>query len=304
MAIGRVGGSGGRMVGGVDDNHSHIDAVPDSAHLTSGIWTYNDRTKSRLITSPIDTPLQQFKSYTKLLKGVRDAVKGIVSPLHNYLSLVTNWILGYWHLYSQCGYVHRDISINNILLLEDQRFASTGILIDFDMAVKYDSQTSGAPERTGTFHFMAYEILQGASIHTPLHDLESFLYVLLFVGTYYEKGGKLRIISHHDEVLFRRAARQGLSLYNEGLHKRACMLVSSFRRAVLEKLNPDFNKVLGSTMFRLRNVVLSRHDKKLDPNLYVDADPDSHDASEGLYQPAFTKFISVLDAEIVKLAGK
>ena len=29
-AIGRVGGSSGRMVGGVDDNHSHIDAVPDS----------------------------------------------------------------------------------------------------------------------------------------------------------------------------------------------------------------------------------------------------------------------------------
>ena len=106
MAIGRVGGSDGRTVGGVDDNHSPIDAVPNSALLTSGIWTFNDRTKSRLITSPIDTPLQQFKSYTKLLKGVRDAVKGIVSPLHNYLSLVTNWILGYWHLYSQCGYVH------------------------------------------------------------------------------------------------------------------------------------------------------------------------------------------------------
>ena len=51
-AIGRVGGSGGRMVGGVNDNHS-----PDSALLASGIWTYNDRAKSRLITSPISTPL-------------------------------------------------------------------------------------------------------------------------------------------------------------------------------------------------------------------------------------------------------
>ena len=306
-AIGRVGGSGGRMVGGVDDNHSHIDAVPDSALLTSGIWSYNDRTKSRLITSPIGTPLRQFKSYTQLLKGVRDAVKGIVSPLHNYLSLVTNWILGYWHLYSQCGYVHRDISINNILLLEDQRFASTGMLIDFDMAVKYDSQTSGAPERTGTFHFMAYEILEGASIHTPLHDLESFLYVLLYIGTCYEKGGNLRNINLHDETLFRRADRRRVSLYNEGALKRSHMLIPRFRRAVLEKLNPDFNKVLGRTMFRLRNVVLSRHDKKLDPNLYVDADPDSEDAEdapEDLYQPAFTKFISVLDAEIVKLAGK
>ena len=307
MAVGRVGGSDGRMVGGVDDNRSQLDIVPDSAILTSGIFCDNNRIKSRLITSPIGTSLQHFKSYTQLLEGVRDAVKGIVSPLHSYLSLVTNWILGYWHLYTQYGYVHRDISINNILLLEDPRFVSAGMLIDFDMAVKYNSQTSGAPERTGTFHFMAYEILEGTTIHTPLHDLESFLYVLLFVGTYYEKGGKLRIISHHDEVLFRRAARQGLSLYNEGLHKRACMLVSSFRRAVLEKLNPDFRSILGSTMIRLRNVVCSYHRKgrasTLDPDSDPDADLDSKDTLEDLYEPAFKDFVSVLDARIVRLAG-
>ena len=184
------------------------------------------------------------------------------------------------------------------------------MLIDFDMAVKYDSQSSGAPERTGTFHFMAYEMLQGTSIHTPLHDLESFLYVLLYVGTYYEKGGKLRTINHHDETLFRRAARQQLSPYNEGLHKLACMFISSFRRAVLEKLNPDFNKVLGSTMLRLRKVVFSHHDRKerVDtPDQDSDSDADSDGEGpppEDLYEPAFTIFISVLDAKIVKLAGK
>ena len=309
MAIGRVGGSGGRMVGGIDDNHSHIDAVPDPAHLTSGIWTYNDRTKSRLITSPIGIPLQQFKSYTQLLGGVRDAVKGIVSHLHNHLSLVTNWILGYWHLYTKCGYVHRDVSINNVLLLEDPRFDSAGMLIDFDMAVKYDSQTSGAPERTGTFHFMAHEVLEGTSIHTPLHDLESFLYVLLYVGTCYEKEGRLRIINHHNETLFWRAARQGMSLHNEGLHKRGCMTVSSFRGAVLAKLNPDFNKVLGSTMIRLRNAVWSHRDLKeganiLDPDSDPDADSDNETTREDLYEPTFENFIAVLDAKIVNLAGK
>ena len=125
---------------------------------------------------------------------------------------------------------------------------------------------------------MAYEILQGASIHTPLHDLESFLYVPLYVGTYYEKGGNLRIINRHDETLFRRADRRRVSLFNEGLHKEACMFVPRFRKAVLEKLNPDFNKVLGSTMFKLRKVVLSHHDRmeRVDtPDLGSDSDADS-----------------------------
>ena len=206
-------------------------------------------------------------------------------------------------LFRSCGYVHRDVSINNVLLLEDPRFDSTGMLIDFDMAVKYDSQTSGAPERTGTFHFMAYEILQGTSIHTPLHDLESFLYVLLYVGTCYEKGGKLRRISHHDETLFRRADRRGVSLYNEGIQKQGFMFALNFRGAILEKLDPEFNSILGHTMFRLRNIVFSHHDREIDSDSLVDADPDIKDTLEDLYEPAFKNFISILDARIVALAG-
>ncbi|KAF8246433.1 hypothetical protein K440DRAFT_631867 [Wilcoxina mikolae CBS 423.85] len=83
-AMGKAGGSNGRMVGGADDSHSPVDLVGESKMLTAGIWTFNDRTKSRLVVSPIGTPLHQFKSYTQLLMGIRDAVKGIVSPLHDW----------------------------------------------------------------------------------------------------------------------------------------------------------------------------------------------------------------------------
>jgi hypothetical protein len=83
-AMGKVGGSNGRMVGGADDNHWPVDMVGESTLLTAGIWTFNDRTKSRLVISPIGTPLHQFKSYTQLLMGIRDAVKGIDSPLQSW----------------------------------------------------------------------------------------------------------------------------------------------------------------------------------------------------------------------------
>ncbi|KAF8435608.1 hypothetical protein BGX38DRAFT_1216645 [Terfezia claveryi] len=60
-----------------------------------------------------------------------------------------------------------------------------GCLIDLDYAVVIAEQdTSGIPERTGTYPFIAIAILKGAATHRYRHDLESFLYVLLWVACY------------------------------------------------------------------------------------------------------------------------
>jgi hypothetical protein len=77
LTMGKVGASGGRMVGGTDDNKDQMDLVGEASLLTAGIWRFNDRTKSRLVISPIGKPLHHFKTYTELLMGIRDAVKGI-----------------------------------------------------------------------------------------------------------------------------------------------------------------------------------------------------------------------------------
>ena len=76
LAVGKVGTSGGRMPGGSDDNKVQMDLVSEASLLTAGIWRFSDRTKSRLIISPIGKPLHQFKTYTELLMGIRDAIKG------------------------------------------------------------------------------------------------------------------------------------------------------------------------------------------------------------------------------------
>ncbi|RPB18322.1 hypothetical protein L211DRAFT_772699, partial [Terfezia boudieri ATCC MYA-4762] len=106
----------------------------------------------------------------------------------------------------QGGILHRDVSINNIIAITSPlatvpktpptiggEFLYTpgtdlyGCLIDLDYAVVITEQdTSGIPERTGTYPFIAIAILQGAAtglatIHRYRHDLESFLYVLLWV---------------------------------------------------------------------------------------------------------------------------
>lgn len=71
----------------------------------------------------------------------------------------------------QADILHRNISIENILLKEDE---SDGFLIDLNLAMDISRlKASGAPGKTGTKVFMAIGALCGNS-HTFIHDLESF----------------------------------------------------------------------------------------------------------------------------------
>ena len=61
LAISKVDASGGRMAGGSDDNRVQMDLVGEVSLLTAGAWRFSDRTKSRLVISPIGKPLHRFK---------------------------------------------------------------------------------------------------------------------------------------------------------------------------------------------------------------------------------------------------
>lgn len=93
---------------------------------------------------------------------------------------------GHESLY-QADILHRDISIGNILLQEDE---SDGFLIDLDLAVDISRlKASGAPGMTGTKVFMAIGALRGDS-HTFMHDLESFFWVIFWICLHYTGAGK------------------------------------------------------------------------------------------------------------------
>ncbi|KIX00078.1 uncharacterized protein Z518_10215 [Rhinocladiella mackenziei CBS 650.93] len=82
--------------------------------------------------------------------------------------------------------IHRDISPANIMvtspdILNGEGAPPPGRLIDLDMACVYGDPHSGAPWRTGTYLYMAINILMGEhSRHNPWHDIESVFWVLLF----------------------------------------------------------------------------------------------------------------------------
>ncbi|ODN78819.1 hypothetical protein, variant 1 [Cryptococcus amylolentus CBS 6039] len=146
-------------------------------------------------------------------------VKAILGALHGYRNLLRG------------GWLHRDISVNNIVvgstkgfepcdydqdggravptayssdcLIDDKDGELCGMLIDFDLAVLKGRNGGTAKDDkaflTGTMNFMATaifrahdEIADGEEIpsaHSPIFDLESFFWVLIYVPLYCDTQG-------------------------------------------------------------------------------------------------------------------
>nr|ODN99652.1 hypothetical protein L204_02085 [Cryptococcus depauperatus CBS 7855] len=87
----------------------------------------------------------------------------------------------------QAGFLHRDISINNLMIDEDN---DNAFLIDLDLAIRVPRiGASGVKGMTGTRAFMAIGVLEGDE-HSFMHDLESFFWVLFWICIHYDGPGK------------------------------------------------------------------------------------------------------------------
>lgn len=125
--------------------------------------SFNNRLFCCLVISPAGRAISKFKSRVELLTAIRDAIKA-----HRSL-YVTGKIL------------HRDISENNIIITDPEKANGfSGMLIDLDLGKEVSAGCSGARHQTGTMEFMAIQVLRKVA-HTYRHDLESFLYVLLWI---------------------------------------------------------------------------------------------------------------------------
>ncbi|KAI0648716.1 hypothetical protein C8Q79DRAFT_1007290 [Trametes meyenii] len=157
------------------------------------------------------------KSWHRERSHMRIVIDDIGRPLTEFTStheLVTAK-LGHQLLWEKAEILHRDISVGNILIKDEKRKEDkfSGFLHDYDYssmvpdaktpadevettsagdepdlgadssdAVKESIDPANQKERTGTYYFMAIEILGVPDvIHNTHHDLESFYWVLLWV---------------------------------------------------------------------------------------------------------------------------
>jgi len=111
--------------------------------------TYGNRIYYCLVVSLASRPLHAYRPVGELLEALCDA------------------ILGHKSLLKDRNILHRDISENNIIIIEAATKGDPkGILIGLDLAKELDRLPSGASYWTSTMQFMAIEVLQGNATHT------------------------------------------------------------------------------------------------------------------------------------------
>jgi hypothetical protein len=129
---------------------------------------FSNRVHRRLILRDVGQPIWKVKGPAKLLEAFESCIKG-------HQGLV------------RAGYLHRDISISNLMIHNQAADPDRkAFLIDLDVATEYPLLN---PEdryaRVGTKAFMSASLLSRSNPHDVVDDLESFLWVLVWLCTGY-----------------------------------------------------------------------------------------------------------------------
>ncbi|OTA98042.1 hypothetical protein M426DRAFT_326299 [Hypoxylon sp. CI-4A] len=181
----------GRSVIGVKRSSSQTEAfLPPSKRSCSASPTkstrslVSNRVHRRIVLRDFGEPIYKASSRAALLHGLEGCIKGHES------------------LY-RAGFLHRDISVNNLMVNEDNDNPSQpSFLIDLDLGIKEQRDSvSGAKGKTGTRAFMAIGVLLGEQ-HSFMHDLESFFWVIFWICVHYEGPGQGRVVPRFDKWNF------------------------------------------------------------------------------------------------------
>ncbi|KAJ2157343.1 hypothetical protein GGF46_004578 [Coemansia sp. RSA 552] len=154
--------------GGVKMANDTTDAVLDDGPRLVNMDTgyYNEHV--RIAMRKVLYRLREVRSVYELIVVVGDAVEA-----HRIA-------------FQEGNILHSDISDNNIMFWRDDEGMVHGVLIDFDNAVDWVAAVKEQrPICTGTLPFMSVNNLKEARVpRTVVDDLESFLYLLIWLGTW------------------------------------------------------------------------------------------------------------------------
>ncbi|KAJ1679593.1 hypothetical protein EV182_001729, partial [Spiromyces aspiralis] len=203
------------------------------------------REHRRIVMQPVGWPLRFVESVPALIIVLRDVMRCHSAILR------------------ECGILHRDISISNILVVRPKSGHVRGMLIDFDCAVDTEvSEGEARTEMTNKPSFMSVLNLEDSpGERTALDDWESLLYVVCWLGTYgvnkhtrrKEDGGK-------PEKLIIREWRYGS--FDEIASKKRIYLDTgaAFRSYILASFNPNMKHrtMLARLASDLRKTLVER----------------------------------------------
>ncbi|KAJ1662821.1 hypothetical protein EV178_005518, partial [Coemansia sp. RSA 1646] len=155
----------GGIVKMTDENGESFDDTVDTAFTGLSNDTLQKltlRIQKRVAMTPTDQDICRCKSVDELIIVAADVMEAHSAIL------------------KRCNILHRDISINNILInCNGPGGRAYGMVIDFDCALRIDDTADhkARSEMTGTFPFMSVNNLEASDVmRTELDDWESIIY--------------------------------------------------------------------------------------------------------------------------------
>jgi serine/threonine protein kinase len=211
----------------------------------AGSGTLPNRVHRRVILRDFGKPIYEASSCSALLGALEGCIKGHES-LHS------------------AGFLHRDISINNLMINEDADNPSwPSFLIDLDLAIKESRDgASGARGKTGTRAFMAIGALLGEQ-HSFMHDLESFFWVLFWICIHFDGPNESRVVPRFEKWNY-------LDTEELASDKRGVIADEVDFLRIMEEYFTSSLQTLTPSVNRLRRVVFPNGErwKKTNPQLH------------------------------------
>ncbi|KAJ3526337.1 hypothetical protein NM688_g8273 [Phlebia brevispora] len=164
-------------------------------HMWADLWKLSEGTRNIFFSDNEDQRHYEDRTLRMIIYSRYSSIKDLFTSHCDLIPVMVSQLLDCLHdLRYKAGILHRDISVNNIMyeMRGDKYYF---ILIDFDMAVILPADPNAAyvpssRHRTGTLPFMAFELIQNASIsstkgwepirHLLRHDYESLFWVTIW----------------------------------------------------------------------------------------------------------------------------
>ena len=256
---------------------NHIPLVIDTARV-SGTSTAIIRI---ILGLPIEGSRSQYWMISKKLSGLLPILSDFNEFKRMYWEIIrcmsflmpvhASFIFSSGHrLLWAMGISHGDISFNNLMYNPETKH---GILNDFDLASVMEPGTKTPPitghRRTGTLVFMALELLKDEGINGSVarryyHELESFVWVLLWAG--------LREREYHRRDIFQWVDLTPMVIY---AYKAAWIVDFRSRLEAMKTLASPYYAVLFSSLNKLGSLALSP--------------PENYEARESTLVTGFTE---------------